>query len=202
MYIASVCLSSSPYFFISFLRSFLTIFRPSSTGIPGSEPDYDCDWCVLEGSDLNPYVDGRKWWTQNPGAHVDSSNTWPAVPCMSRDSYGARGVLDVVAGENITTTTFVNADHGGFYRFELSYNTGPSNNDFHANPVSDYYALSDNEGLGLPTLGVASALATLICRNTPGEWVALGITAPAATFATGTTVRRGLSLRLLIRGQL
>jgi hypothetical protein len=73
---------------------------------------------------------------------------------MSRDSYGARGTLTVRAGENITTSTFVNADHGGFYRFELSYNTNPSNSNFRALPVSHYYAISaSNETPGYTYTG-------------------------------------------------
>jgi hypothetical protein len=123
------------------------IVRNAGDGIPGGEPGYACDWCVLEGSNRDETRYPQQWWSQNPGAYTEQENMWPTVPCMSRDAYGARGVLDIRAGENITTTTFVNADHGGFYRFEVGFNTEPSNNDFHENPVSDYYALSDNEGL-------------------------------------------------------
>jgi hypothetical protein len=123
------------------------IVRDAGSGIPGSESGYACDWCVLEGSNRDETRYPAQWWSQNPGSYTESPNMWPAVPCMSRDTYGATGVLDIRAGENITTTTFVNADHGGFYRFEVGYNNEPSNIDFHSNPVSDYYALSDNEGL-------------------------------------------------------
>jgi hypothetical protein len=118
------------------------IVRNAGSGIPGSEATYGCDWCVLEGSNKNAQRYSAQWWSQNPGAWTTSSNTWPAVPCMSRDTYGARGTLNVRPGENITTSTWVNADHGGFYRFELSYNTNPTNSDFFNRPISDYYAIS------------------------------------------------------------
>jgi hypothetical protein len=125
------------------------IARNSGSGIPGVPSGFNCDWCVLESTNRNPQRYSQ-WWSANPGAHTTNPNTWPVYPCMSYDSYGARGVLDVRPGENMTTSTFVNADHGGFYRFEVAFKTNPSNDDFRANPVSDYYALSENHHLETP----------------------------------------------------
>ncbi len=117
------------------------IARNSGSGIPGEPSTFECDWCALEGTNKNPQRYSQ-WWSAFPGAYTTNPNTWPVVPCMSNDAYGARGVLQVRPGEGITTSTYTNADHGGFYRFELSYNTNPSNEDFFRNPVSDYYTIS------------------------------------------------------------
>jgi len=121
------------------------IVRNAGSGIPGSRANYGCDWCVLEGTNTNRQLYPAQWWSQNPGAHTQNSNVWPSVPCMSDDAFGRRGVLTVRPGENITTTTFVNADHGGFYRFELAYNQNPSNQDFMNNPVSEYYSFHEQQ---------------------------------------------------------
>jgi hypothetical protein len=88
------------------------IARNSGSGIPGVPSGFNCDWCVLESTNRNPQRYSQ-WWSANPGAHTTNANTWPVYPCMSYDSYGARGVLNVRPGENMTTSTFVNADHGG-----------------------------------------------------------------------------------------
>jgi len=119
------------------------IVRQAGSGIPGDLVGYGCDWCVLEGTNTNGRTDPSKWWTMNPAAHTGNPNTWPIYSCMTNDRYGDRGILDIPAGEDITTSAFLSADHGGFYRFELSYDTGstnPSNQDFRNNPVSAYYS--------------------------------------------------------------
>jgi hypothetical protein len=122
------------------------IVRAADGQIPGTEEGYQCDHCVLENTNKNGQTTGG-WWSSNPGAHVSKGNVQPQVACMSRDAYGARGVLGIRAGENITTSTFVNADHGGFYRYDLSYNTNPSNGDFQQ--ITGWWRISENnEGTG------------------------------------------------------
>ena len=122
------------------------IVRGADGTIPGPVQDYQCDHCVLENTNKNGQTTGG-WWSSNPGAHVSKGNVQPQVACMSGDGYGARGVLGIRAGENITTSTFVNADHGGFYRYELSYNTNPSNGDFQQ--ITGWWRISENnEGTG------------------------------------------------------
>ena len=60
---------------------------------------------------------------------------------MSFDGYGARGVFNVQAGEQLDFQMYVNADHGGFYRYEFSNGTDPSNDNFMDNAISPWYSL-------------------------------------------------------------
>jgi len=127
------------------------IARNSNSGIPGVPSNFNCNWCVLEGTQKNNQRYSQ-WWSANPGAHTTNPNTWPSNPCMTYDAYGQRGTLTIRAGENITTSTFVNADHGGFYRFELAYDRG-DNGEFRANAISPYYKISESNetpGYGYP----------------------------------------------------
>jgi hypothetical protein len=59
---------------------------------------------------------------------------------MSNDAFGQRGTLSAAAGETVDVDLYVNADHGGFYRYEYANSTNPSNEDFMANPVSPWYS--------------------------------------------------------------
>jgi hypothetical protein len=63
---------------------------------------------------------------------------------MSNDGYGARGTINVQRGESMEFTFYVNADHGGFYRYELVNGTAPSNAQFMGSPISPWYSLHVN----------------------------------------------------------
>lgn len=76
-----------------------------------------------------------------PAAHWDEPDQWPKFPCMSRDEFGTRGVATVSAGDTITATTYMNADHSGLYRFELSCGSEATNAAFNAGPVTPWKAL-------------------------------------------------------------
>lgn len=108
-------------------------------GIPGSVQNFRCPHCVLENRPQQGQTNGQGF-TVNPGAHWDNPSQWPSIPCMSFDGYGQRGTLNVRAGESIDIQSYVNADHGGFYRFEFANGTNPSNNDFMGNPISPFFS--------------------------------------------------------------
>jgi hypothetical protein len=113
------------------------------SSIPGPVESFRCDWCVMENRQSNPSINGE-WWTQQPAAHWDNPNTQPTIPCMSFDDFGQRGVMDITAGETLDFQMYVNADHGGFYRYEFSNGTSPSSNDFMENPISPWYSLHES----------------------------------------------------------
>lgn len=114
---------------------------------PGGAPCANegiCDHCALEKVAAEKAIvggDGSKWWTKMPAAHWDESDQWPVFPCMTRDDFGARGTVTAGPGDTITTTTYMNADHSGLYRFELGCGSGATNADFFANPVTPWKAL-------------------------------------------------------------
>ena len=119
----------------------------SNGDIPGYPTGGGCDHCVLEN---RPYIGAGPpntspgWWGSRPGAHWDDERVWPEVtPCMSYDVWGSRGVLELVPGEVFNATFYVNADHGGFYRFELAPGREPTNADFMARPISPFYSLHE-----------------------------------------------------------
>jgi len=119
-----------------------------SGDIPGIIMDrLSCDHCVMEN---RPYLgDGPPnvlpgWWVSRPGGHWDDERVWPeTTPCMSEDSFGERGILELIPGEVLDTTFYINADHGGFYRFELAKGREPSNAEFMDAPISPFYSLHE-----------------------------------------------------------
>lgn len=116
-----------------------------------------CDHCALEKTaGEKPLVgnDGSKWWTRMPAAHWDEDDQWPKFACMSRDAFGARGTATVSAGDMITATTYMNADHSGLYRFELSCGMEATNAAFNASPITPWKALHVSKELapGSPPL--------------------------------------------------
>jgi hypothetical protein len=113
-----------------------------ASGIPGEVMSARCDHCVMENRPSNPSI--GQWYTVNPAAHWDNANTYPSIPCMSNDGYGARGTINVQRGESMEFTFYVNADHGGFYRYELVNGTAPSNAQFMGSPISPWYSLHEN----------------------------------------------------------
>ena len=99
---------------------------PGVTGSgPGGAPCATlgvCDHCALEktaGNKPSVGADGSKWWTQMPAAHWDEPDQWPVFPCMSRDAFGAQGILNMAVGDQLSTRIYMNADHSGLYRYEL-----------------------------------------------------------------------------------
>ena len=127
---------------------------PGVTGsVPGGAPCANlgvCDHCALEKtSEEKPIVggDGSKWWTRMPAAHWDEPDQWPIFPCMSRDTFGARGTVRIQPGDSISTTTYMNADHSGLYRFELACAANPTNADFNAGPITPWKALHPSKEL-------------------------------------------------------
>ena len=62
--------------------------------------------------------------TAVPAAHWDESDQWPKYACMSRDAYGARGTINAAAGDSVSATVYMNADHSGLYRYELACGAG------------------------------------------------------------------------------
>jgi len=110
------------------------------SSIPGPIESFNCDWCVMENRPQNGQMNGQ-WWSVNPAAHWTNHNTRPTIPCMSFDNYGARGVFNIQAGEQLDFQMYVNADHGGFYRYEFSNGTNPSNDNFMNNAISPWYSL-------------------------------------------------------------
>ena len=121
---------------------------PGVTGSgPGGAPCENigiCDHCGLEKTAGNkPSVgsDGSKWWTQMPAAHWDEPDQWPIFPCMSRDGFGAQGIISIAPGDQFSTRIYMNADHSGLYRYELSCGEGATNAAFNAEPVTPWKAL-------------------------------------------------------------
>jgi hypothetical protein len=110
------------------------------SGVPGPPQGFRCDWCVLENRPRNGQINGQ-WWTETPAAHWNNPNTWPSIPCMSNDGYGSRGTLNVRAGEAINVQKYMNADHGGFYRYEFANGTNPTNDNFMGNPITPWLSL-------------------------------------------------------------
>ena len=118
---------------------------------PGCTAQYACDHCGLEKTAAQKELvgnDGSKWWTRMPAAHWDESDQWPIYPCMSRDAHGAGGVSTVAPGDTIRTTTYMNADHSGLYRFELGCGSDADNAAFNAEPVTPWKALHKDKELG------------------------------------------------------
>ena len=113
------------------------------TGVPGPPTNNNCPHCVMENRPTNSQTSGQ-WYTKNAAAHWDNQNQWPSIPCMSDDSFGRRGTLNVRAGELLNLTMYVNADHGGFYRYELASGQSPSNSQFMAKPISPFYSLHES----------------------------------------------------------
>lgn len=98
----------------------------------------------MENRPTNPNTVPSKWWTTRPASHWDNPDVWPeTTPCMSNGAFGVRGVLMMVPGEEVETTWYVNADHGGFYRFEFAPGREPTNADFMENPISPFYSLHE-----------------------------------------------------------
>jgi len=94
-----------------------------------------CDHCALEKTASQKGIvggDDSKWWTRMPAAHWDEPDQWPIFPCMSRDAFGAQGTTTIEAGDSITTTIYVNADHSGLYRYEFACGEQATNADFNA----------------------------------------------------------------------
>jgi hypothetical protein len=109
--------------------------------VPGEIPSYNCDHCIMENVPLQEGGAGG-WWSSRPGSHWDNQDTWPQVtPCMSSDGYGTRGIIEIVPGEVVETSWYVNADHGGFYRFEMAAGREPTNADFMGGAISPFYSL-------------------------------------------------------------
>jgi len=121
---------------------------PNQQGaLPGEPPCANegiCDHCALEKTaGEKPIVggDGSKWWTRMPAAHWDEPDQWPKYPCMSIDEFGTRGTASVTPGDPVETVMYVNADHSGLYRFELSCGSTATNANFNAAPVTPWKAL-------------------------------------------------------------
>ena len=112
---------------------------PGGTGGGPLEPPCPnqgtCDHCALEKTGAQKGIvggDASKWWTTMPAAHWNEPDQWPIFPCMSREAFGSGGTAVINAGDSITTTMYVNADHSGLYRFELACGTQATNEAFNA----------------------------------------------------------------------
>lgn len=127
---------------------------PNQQGaLPGGPPcasEGICDHCALEKTSGEKAIvggDGSKWWTKMPAAHWDEPDQWPKYPCMSNDAFGARGTASVKPGDAIETVMYVNADHSGLYRFEMSCGEAATNANFNAAPVTAWKALHASKEL-------------------------------------------------------
>lgn len=133
-------------------------------GVTGSKPGGApcatlgiCDHCGLEkvaAEKTQVGTDGSKWWTKMPAAHWDEPDQWPIFPCMSRDEYGAQGKLSVSVGDTVAATIYMNADHSGLYRYELSCGQTATNEEFNKNAITPWKALHPSKELaaGAPPL--------------------------------------------------
>lgn len=118
---------------------------------PGCEANFTCDHCGLEKVVLGNSIDTRKWWARMPAVNWDQKISQPWFPCMSRDSFGARGTMHVDQGGYLRTRIYINADHSGLYRYELTCGTQASNAAFSAGPITPWRALHQNkDGVQLP----------------------------------------------------
>lgn len=116
-----------------------------------------------------------------PAAHWDEADQHPIFPCMSREAYGAGGAISLAPGDSLTTTIYMNADHSGLYRYELSCGeAGATNANFNANPITPWKTLHASKELaaGAPPLPASREVGTTRAE-TDGYW--------ARTICTGAS---------------
>jgi len=116
--------------------------------IPGDPTDYYCDHCGLERVVYTAsMINNQRWWTNMPAIYWDLPAMVPTKTCMSNDGFGDRGTISVSPGDTLSTAWYVNADHSGLYRFELSCGEDALEADFMANPLTPWKALHRSKEL-------------------------------------------------------
>ena len=88
-----------------------------------------------------------KWWTKMPAAHWNEQGTWPQNACMSNDAFGTQGVVEATASDTVAYSLYLNADHSGLYRFELTCGKDVSNQKFFDSPITPWKALHKDKEL-------------------------------------------------------
>eukprot|EP00462_Mataza_sp_D1_P023963 CAMPEP_0175141808 /NCGR_PEP_ID=MMETSP0087-20121206/12358_1 /TAXON_ID=136419 /ORGANISM="Unknown Unknown, Strain D1" /LENGTH=500 /DNA_ID=CAMNT_0016425359 /DNA_START=122 /DNA_END=1624 /DNA_ORIENTATION=+ len=105
--------------------------RPGEAG--GCNTEGGPDHCILEG--FGGGDPGRDW--TNP-AYA------PSTPCMSGQSFGQSGVMNVNIGDTAVFEVLMNqgGDHGGMHALQMACGANPSHSDFTNNLVTDWHITS------------------------------------------------------------